>query len=63
MEQTKPKFKVGQIVVIKSLGRQLPFRIISLKWNEDEWYYQWNRNNFASEGMLRELTSQEKGEG
>lgn len=61
MQQTKPKFKVGQIVVMKSLKRGLPFRIISRRW-EDGWYYQWNRNNFASEGMIRELTPQEKGE-
>ena len=57
----KPKFKVGQIVVMKSLKRELPFRIISRRW-KDGWYYQWNRNNFASEGMTRELTPQEKGE-
>ena len=61
MEQTKPKFKVGQIVVAKSLKRQLPFRILGLTWDEG-WYYQWNRNNYASEGMLRELTPTEKGE-
>ncbi len=61
MEQAKPKFRVGQIVVMKSLKRELPFRIISFRW-EDGWYYQWNRNNFASEGMIRELTPHEKGE-
>lgn len=59
--RTKPKYKSGQIVVMKSLKRELPFRIISIRW-EDGWYYQWNKNNFASEGMLRELTPQEKGE-
>lgn len=54
------KFKIGQIAVIKSLKREPPFRIISIKW-EDGWFYQWNKNNFASEGMLRELTDLEKG--
>ncbi len=61
MEQTKTRFKVGQVVVMKSLKRELPFRIIGIRW-EDGWYYQWNQNNYASERMLRELTPHEKGE-
>lgn len=61
MEQTKPKYKAGQVVIMKSVRRELPFRIISLQW-ENGWYYQWNTNNFASESMIRELTAQEKGE-
>jgi hypothetical protein len=58
---TEPKYKIGQIVVMKSVKRELPFRVMGMRW-DDGWYYQWNKNNFASEGMLRELTPKEKGE-
>lgn len=57
--QSEPKFHVGQIVVVKSLKKQLPFRIIGVTWN-DGWFYQWNRRNYAAESMLRELTDEEK---
>ena len=62
MEKTKPKFKVGQIVVMKSLKKNLPFRITEVLY-DGGWFYRWNRNNAASEFMLRELTPEEKGEG
>ena len=61
MEKTKPKYKVGQIVVMVSLKKNLPFRITEALWN-DGWFYRWNRNNAVSESMLRELTLEEKGE-
>jgi len=61
MEKTEPKFKVGQIVAIKTVRKELPFRITEILWN-DGWFYRWNKNNAASEGMLRELTPEEKGE-
>jgi hypothetical protein len=60
-DRTKPKFKIGQIVIMKSLKKP-PFRILGMRWYDDEWYYQWNRNNFATEFMIRELTPAEKGE-
>lgn len=59
-DPTKPQFNVGQIVCTRS-GKQLPFRIIAKLW-DDGWYYQWNRNNYANEGMLRALTQEEKGD-
>ena len=59
-DKAEPKYKVGQIVVMKNLKKQLPFRIIGVAW-DDGWYYQWNRNNYAAEGMIRELTLEEKG--
>lgn len=62
MEKTEAKFHVGQIVVMKSLKRELPFRVLGIKYDDGMWYYQWNRNNFASEGMLREQTELEKGD-
>lgn len=55
-----PRFKVGQVVVMKSLKKQPVFRVLSVHW-EDGWYYQWNRNNYAAEDMLRELAAEEKG--
>ena len=57
----KPKFKVGQIVVMKSIKQELPFRIIGSMYEAGEWFYQWNRKNYAAEHMLRELTAEEKG--
>jgi hypothetical protein len=60
-ERESPKFKVGQIVVMKNLKHQSPFRIIGMRY-EDGWYYQWNRNNYAAESMIRKLTPSEVGE-
>ena len=57
----EPKFKVGQIVVMKSLKRELPFRIIGTIY-EDGWFYRWNSRNYAAEHMLREQTPAEKGD-
>lgn len=59
-EKTEPKFKVGQVVAIKSIRKEPPFRILGMMWN-DGWYYQWNSKNYASEEMVRELTPEEKG--
>lgn len=56
-----PKFKVGQVVVMKSLKKELPFRILEVVESEGEWFYGWNRRDLASEHMLRELTAEEKG--
>ena len=58
-KKRNPKYKVGQIVVMTG-PKQLPFRIIEVIWNNG-WYYRWNRNNAASESMIRELTPEEKG--
>lgn len=60
-EKPKQKFKVGQIVVMKSLKREMPFRIMGIIW-AGGWFYQWNNKNRASENMLRELTIDEIGE-
>ena len=61
IERPTPKFKAGQIVVMRSLKKQSPFRILDVLWN-DGWYYRWNRKNAASESMVRGLTLEEKGE-
>ena len=60
-KDTEPKFKVGQIVVLTTIKKELPFRIFDRYWN-DGWFYFWNRKNAAAESMLRELNSTEKGE-
>lgn len=59
IDKTEPKFKIGQIVVMKNFKKELPFRIIDIYWDEG-WFYFWNRKNAASETMLRELTEKEK---
>jgi hypothetical protein len=59
-ERPHPKFKVGQVVVMNSLKRQIPFRILGAIWS-DGWFYQWNRKNWACESMVRELTDEESG--
>jgi hypothetical protein len=61
MEKTEPKFKVGQVVVLTTIKKELPFRILDVYWN-DGWFYFWNSKNAASESMIRELNSTEKGE-
>lgn len=60
MDKPEPKYKIEQIVVIRTIKNQLPFRIKDIMWNDD-WFYQYNKNNWFSEGMLRELTPVEKG--
>lgn len=60
-ERPAPKFTKGQIVVMKSLKRALPFRILDVKWAISEWCYAWNRKNYAAEHMLRALTDEEIG--
>jgi len=59
-ERPEPKFKVGQLVVMSSLKKQLPFRIRAVIW-EDGWFYQWNRKHAAAEHMIRGLTAEEIG--
>lgn len=60
VKKPEPKFKKGQIVIIKSLKNQPPFRILEVVW-QDGWNYRWNQRNCASEYMLRELTPEESG--
>lgn len=61
MEQRpEPKFKVGQVVVMNSLSKELPFRIVSVEWC-DGWFYGWTSKNLASESMIRKLNSEEIG--
>jgi hypothetical protein len=56
----EPKFRVGQVVVMNSLKKQLPFRILFVEWN-DGWFYGWNSKNASSESSIRKLTPEEVG--
>lgn len=56
-----PKFKVGQVVMM-TMRREQPFKILAVREDCGHYFYAWNRNNSASESMLRALTPEEKGE-
>jgi len=60
-DRPQPKYKIGQVVVMKGMRKQQPFRVLSLAWNLNEWFYRWDSRNFAAEHMLRELTDEEIG--
>lgn len=60
-ERPEPKFKVGQVVAMAGLKKQLPFKILAAIW-DDGWFYAWSRKNYAAEHMIRELTAEEKGD-
>jgi hypothetical protein len=60
-DRPQPKFKVGQIVVMRGLKKQSPFRILRVIWSDYGWFYAWDKKNCAAEAMIRELTSEEKG--
>lgn len=64
MDKTEPKYKKGQVVVMKNFRREQPFRILDLYYNDGYagWFYFFNKKNAASEDMIRELTPEEKGE-
>ena len=59
-EKPKPKFKVGQVVMMTMRGEQ-PFKILAVREDDGHSFYAWNRNNYASEHMIRALTPEEKG--
>ncbi len=56
-----PKFKVGQVVML-TMRREQPFKILAVRKDCGGYFYAWNRNNYASEHLVRELTKEEKGE-
>lgn len=60
-KRPEPKFKNGQIVVMKNNKHHLPFRVLEVIW-QDGWFYRWNRNNAAAEHMLRAQTAEEIGD-
>jgi hypothetical protein len=61
IEKTDPKYKIGQVVMMKSLKKPLPFLILGMIFAEGEWFYQWNKKNYAAEHMIRELQQEELG--
>ena len=58
----EPKFNLGEIAVMKHRTRCLPFKIMALTFEAGEWFYQWNRKNYAAEHMLRKQTPEERGD-
>lgn len=59
-ERPAPKFKVGQIVVLTSLKKAMPFRILAIEWY-DGWFYAFGRRSFVAETSIRKLTEEEVG--
>ena len=57
--QPTPKFHVGQVVVMTSIKKELPFRIVSIEPVEDGWFYGWNSKNFVAESSVRKLKPEE----
>jgi hypothetical protein len=62
-KKPEPKFKVGQVVVMNSTKKQMPFRIVSVIWGDigEGWFYGWNSKNALSERSIRLLTHEEAG--
>lgn len=60
-DKPEPKFKVGQVVVMKSVKKELPFRILRVEYFAGDWCYAWDSKNYAAEHMLRKLTPEEAG--
>ena len=60
-DRPEPKFKIGQVVVLNSIKRKMPFRIVSVEFNDGDWFYGWNTRNAVHESMIRKLTPEEVG--
>lgn len=61
--EIRPEYKIGQVVMLRSLKAALPFKVLGMIYEHDEWYYRWDRKNYAAEHMIRELTLEEMGKG
>jgi hypothetical protein len=57
-QRPEPKFKVGQIVVMSSTKKAMPFRILAMEWDEG-WFYAWSERNYAAESMIRTVKPEE----
>jgi hypothetical protein len=57
----EPKFKVGQIVVMKTDQKTIPFCILNSVFENGEWFYAWSKKNYAAENMIRLVTPEEIG--
>jgi hypothetical protein len=62
-DRPEPMFSVGQIAVMKSLKREMPFRVTSVDWIDGDWFYGWDSKNVAHQHMVRKATLEEIGMG
>lgn len=60
-QRPAPRFKVGQVVIMRSVKKELPFRVTEVILSEGEWFYGWDKRNLASEHMIRPLSIDEIG--
>lgn len=58
--KTEPKYAVGQVVILASGKKNIPFRILAMEWDAG-WFYAYNRRNYVAESMIRLLTDDETG--
>lgn len=54
-----PKFRVGQIVVLTSTKKEMPFRIIDISVSDEGFFYAFNRKNYAAESSIRSVRNDE----
>ena len=60
-ERPEPRFKVGQIVVLTSMKKEMPFRILFVVWEMEGWFYGFNSKNAVAESSIRKVTPEEVG--
>jgi len=60
-DRPEPKFKVGQIVVLTSIKKEMPFRILFVEWGMGDWFYGFNSKNAVAESSIRKVTPEEVG--
>ena len=58
---SEPKFKVGQVVILTSIKKEMPFRITFVERSMGEWFYGFNRRNAVAESSIRKLLPEEIG--
>ena len=54
------KYKVDQVVMLSSVKKDIPFRIVFVEWS-DGWFYGFNSNIAVSESSIRSLRPDEIG--
>lgn len=57
---SRPKFKVGQVVMYSSEKKPMPFKILEIIKNGD-YFYRFDSKNCIHESGMRALTDEEKG--
>jgi hypothetical protein len=60
-DRPEPKFKKGQIVVLTSIKKEMPFRILFVEWSMGDWFYGFSPRNAVAESSIRKVTPEEVG--